>query len=225
MQFLSNVNFFDALDNIALERVIAQSSTRNLKKDEYLFYQGDNAKNFYLVLNGRVKLTQLDKEGDQVIHHYPGPGDPFGIVAVLREIDLPVTAQAVEDTQLLFWDQQTLRNLMEEYPQISFNAIRILSKFIVDFQNRIQQLSTERVERRIARALLRVSEQAGKKVESGIKIDIRLTRKDISEMCGTTLFTVSRVLKKWEKEQIVDCSSEFLIITNPHQLVKIAEDI
>jgi CRP-like cAMP-binding protein len=222
---LSGVDFFNALGDDAHEQIISQSSECEIAKDKYLFYQGDNASAFYLVIKGRIKLTHLDADGDQVIHHYPGPGEAFGIVAVLREMNFPVTAQAVEITQMLYWDEQTFRELLKEHPQIAINSIRILSKFIIDFQNRIQELSSERVERRIARILLRISDQAGKKEERGIKIDIRLTRKDISEMCGTTLFTVSRVLNKWEKEQFVDCSSEFIIIINPHQLVKIAEDI
>jgi CRP-like cAMP-binding protein len=86
-------------------------------------------------------------------------------------------------------------------------------------------VATERVERRIAHALLRLVRQAGRRVEAGVEIDFPLSRQDVAEMTGTTLHTVSRTLSAWESQGIVESGRQQVVIRKPHALVAIAEDL
>jgi CRP-like cAMP-binding protein len=61
-------------------------------------------------------------------------------------------------------------------------------------------------------------------VEAGILIDLRLTRQDLAEMSGTTLYTASRMLKLWEEKELVIASREQVIIKNPYGLARIVEE-
>jgi len=79
------------------------------------------------------------------------------------------------------------------------------------------------VEQRVAGTLVRLARQAGKRVRSGILIDIHLSRQDLAEMTGTTLYTVSRILSRWEQEGLVELGRERVVIRNGHGLVEIAE--
>jgi CRP-like cAMP-binding protein len=103
--------------------------------------------------------------------------------------------------------------------------LQILSGRVKEFQDRIRELSTERVERRIARALLRLAHQIGKKVPQGVYLDLPISRQDLAEMTGTTLYTVSRTLSKWETMGLITAGREHIIIHTPHGLVCIAEDL
>ena len=85
--------------------------------------------------------------------------------------------------------------------------------------NRIVEMATQHVEQRVACALLRMISQAGKKEDRGILIDFPVTRQNISEMTGTTLHTVSRLLSAWEKQGIVESGRRRIMVTEPHQLV------
>jgi CRP-like cAMP-binding protein len=89
----------------------------------------------------------------------------------------------------------------------------------------VRELSTQRVERRIARTILRLARQSGRKIEQGVLVDLPLSRQDIAEMTGTTLYTVSRVLSDWEDRGLVQSERQQVIITYPHGLVSLAEDI
>ena len=117
-----------------------------------------------------------------------------------------------------------MKKWLINYPQIALNSIRILSKFILNFQDRIRELSTERVERRIARSLLRLAVQSGKETESGVSLGFKLTRQDIASMSGTTLYTVSRTLSKWEGQGLVDCQHRAITLKELTAITKIAED-
>ena len=225
LHYLQTIELFRGLKQEQLSLILQEAYQLRFGKDEYLFYQDDPASAFYICLEGRIKLSQLTPEGNQVTMHYPGPGEAFGIIAVLREIRFPVTAQAVEDSLVLVWKDEVMKRWIQQEPQISLNSIRILSKFIENFQDRIKELSTEKVERRLARTLLRLAQQTGQKEVNGIRIQMQLSRQDIAEMAGTTLFTVSRTMRKWEVEGLLDCSEARILIRNPHHLVNIADDL
>ena len=225
LDYLKTIELFSGLQEEQLALILQAAQEKHYRKDEFLFFQDDPADVFYVCLEGRLKLSQLTMDGNQVTMHYPGPGEAFGIIAVLRGIRFPVTAEAVEDCTVLAWDHEAMKRWIKQEPQIALNSIRILSKFIENFQDRITELSTERVERRIARTLLRLAQQTGHKSVNGIRININLSRQDIAEMAGTTLYTVSRTLRKWESDGFLDCSGPQILITDPHKLVSVADDM
>jgi len=88
--------------------------------------------------------------------------------------------------------------------------------------NRIVELATQQVEQRIANAILRLVTQMGRKVEGGIEIGIPITRQNISDMTGTTLHTVSRLLSAWERDGIVASERRKITVTAPHRLVMLS---
>jgi len=87
---------------------------------------------------------------------------------------------------------------------------------------RVVEMSTQQVERRVAHALLRLVQQAGRKVEAGIEIDFPISRQDIAEMTGTTLHTVSRILSAWESDGLVEGGRQRIVLRDPHRLFQLA---
>jgi CRP-like cAMP-binding protein len=213
------------LEDESLQLVIASASLKNLEDGSFFFQAEDPATHAFILLEGKVKLVQLTADGHQVILGYLVPGRVYGIIAILKKVSYPVSAQAVGKCKALVWDQATLNHLMEKIPRLALNALRIMSGQIRDFQNTIRDLSTKRVEQRIARAILRLARESGKKTAEGVLIDLPLSRQDLAEMTGTTLFTVSRMLKEWEKQGLIQSQRQRVVITFPHGLVTIAEDL
>jgi CRP-like cAMP-binding protein len=224
-QYLKMVDLFKEIRSDDLDLIINDANFQEFMPEEALFFQDDPADNFYVVLKGRIKLSQLSPEGSQITFHYLKPGEAFGIIAVLRGIRYPVTAEAIDSCKVIGWQSEQMERWIRSYPQIALNSIQILSGFILDFQDRIRELSTERVERRIARLLLRLASHGGEKTDTGISLGLKLTRQDIAEMSGTTLYTVSRTLSKWESQGLIDCRQNEIYIIDPHSLTRIAEDI
>ena len=100
-----------------------------------------------------------------------------------------------------------------------------MTRQIQEFQNRFRALSTQRVERRIAWMILCLARQSGRKTDQGMLIDLLLSRQDIVEVTGTTLYTVSRVLSDGEKRSLAKSEWQQLVITYSHGLVSLDEDI
>jgi CRP/FNR family transcriptional regulator, nitrogen oxide reductase regulator len=222
---LTKTSIFTGLDAAALEHVLQASVKRSIDDGGFLFYQGDPADLTCVLLEGKLRLTQVTPEGQQVILRYIQPYEEFAIIAVLSNIEYPASAEAVEKSTVLTWNKQKMQQFMERYPRIAMNSIQVLADRIKEFQDRLREMSTERVERRIARTLLRLTRQAGRETQEGILIDLPLSRQDLAEMSGTTLYTVSRTLSGWENAGIIHSGRERVVILMPHNLVVIAEDL
>jgi CRP-like cAMP-binding protein len=105
------------------------------------------------------------------------------------------------------------------------NAVTVLGARYREMQVRLRELSTEKVERRVAHTLLRLAERAGRRSALGVEIAFPLTRQDLAEMSGTTLHTVSRTLSAWEEQGIVDSGRRRVILRNPRALMAIADEL
>jgi len=221
----SGVPLFQGLPGEGLERAVALSRRDKRAKGETLFVQGDQAEAFHLIVAGRLKVSQTTASGEQVIVRYLGPREIAGCVAVCGGVPYPASAIAVEDTWLMSWSRPRIAELAERHPAIALNAMRIMSGRTVELQERLKEMQTERVERRIARALGRLVVQAGRRTSEGIEIDFPITRQDLAEMTGTTLHTVSRTLSDWGSDGIVASRRQKVVILRPHALATIAEDL
>jgi CRP/FNR family transcriptional regulator, nitrogen oxide reductase regulator len=223
--YLRESILFRGMDDESLLEVVRAGRLRRVKNDGFFFHQGDPARVLYVLVDGRVKFTQVTAEGHQVLVRVSGPGEVFGAVAALGDAVHPATAQAHADSAALGWTSEVISGLMERFPKMALNVVRFLAGRVKEFQDRYRELATERVERRVAHALLRLADQIGRPVDDGILIDLTLSRQDIAEMTGTTIFTVSRILSGWEAQGIIESGRERVIVRKQADLDAIAEDI
>jgi CRP-like cAMP-binding protein len=199
---------------------------RAVEEGGYYFFQGDVADYLYIMMQGRAKLCQIGSDGQQVNLRTLVPGQLFGAVgAVESRATYPACAQAMEDSTAIAIESAAFRKMLETRPYLSFGLMQMMTGYIREMQERYRELATERVEQRIARALLRLAAQSGRRMGAGLLIELSFSREDLAEMTGTTLYTVSRVLSAWEKQGIIQTGRERIILPKPHDLVRLAEDL
>lgn len=222
---LTHVRLFEGLPLDVLERCVGLAHSTSRAAGEFFFNEGDEADHFFVLTSGRVKVTQLTPEGHQVVIRILNAGDVMGAVGAFGDPTYPVSTQAVEAAAALAWTSSTMRQLLESEPPIALNAVKFVAERLHDLQRRYRELMTERVERRVARALVRLAHEAGRQVEEGVEVDFPVSRQDIAEMTGTTLYTVSRLMSAWEGKGIVRSGRQRIVLTKPHALVALAEDL
>jgi CRP/FNR family transcriptional regulator, nitrogen oxide reductase regulator len=222
---LAKVPLFKDVAPDVLAPLIALAYLKPKCAGEFFFNEGDAAHEFFVLTSGRVKLTQLTPEGHQVVLGHIGPGDAFGGVGVFGDPTYPVSAETVESSAAMAWTSTTMQRVLEKHTAVALNALHFIADRLHDLQRRHRQLMTERVERRVARALLRLVREAGRRVDTGVEIDFPVSRQDIAEMTGTTLFTVSRLMSSWEERGILSGGRQHIVLLRAHALVAIAEDL
>lgn len=112
---------------------------------------------------------------------------------------------------------------MTEYPSIALNAMSDLATRVEELRDRYRELATECVEQRLAQALIRLAAQTGTQTQAGVLIDVPLSRQDVAEMIGTTLYTVSRILGAWERIGLVDVGRQRVEILDRAGLKGVAD--
>lgn len=216
-------DFLHGVSEIQKKEMVGQGRLQNLESGDVLFRQGDRAERSFLVLAGRLKLGKLHELGKEILVRYIGPGELTAMITVLQERDYPVSAEAIEATRVVGWDKQTMLRFMAAYPPVSLNMIRNSLDRLEELQNRYLELHVEQVEQRIARSLLRIMKQSGRRSGDDIVIDFPISRQELADYTGTTLYTVSRTLSAWEKKGWVKSGREKIVIANPHALVLFCE--
>ena len=185
-------------------------------RDESLFNQGQPARCLILIRSGAVKITQISASGNEVILWMYGKGSVLGVLSEPAAKSHPSTARAMEATTALVWDCATLQALVEMCPRIRQNLSEVLMSRLHELEERFREVATEKVARRLALALLRLSKHVGKTVHDGIEVS--LSREELAQMTGTTLFTISRILSQWSKENFVSSRREAVLLRDPRWL-------
>jgi CRP-like cAMP-binding protein len=205
--------------------MVAAARIRTIAPASVIFAEGDPASSFFVVLSGSVKLAQLTEDGDAVVFRLLAPGDAFGTASVLDTGQYPVSAVAVTAVSVCEWAAAAMRGYLEQDARLSLNVLRSVSERLQALRLQYRQLATENVERRVARAILKLVHQSGTRVEDGVLLDLPLSREDLAQLTGTTVFTASRIVSRWEASGVLRVERRRLVIRHPDTLHAIADDV
>jgi CRP/FNR family transcriptional regulator len=209
---LKKCEIFSGLTEKELSKISALFEERNIKKDEYIFMEEDPSNWFYILSKGRVKIVKHSHSGKDIILEIISPGDVFGGVAVLDKRPFPASAQAMEPAAVVRISRRNLFDMMEEYPGLKLAVVKSFSDRLRNAHETLKNIATERVERRIASLLLKLSEKVGVDDKGYKKLDFPLTRQEIAEMVGTTVETCIRSMSKFQKEGRVKSSGGRILV-------------
>lgn len=222
-QTLSSSILLNNLSSQAQSHVISAGWHLHAPINKYLYHAGEMADICYIVLTGKVRLTQITPAGQQVITQLVVPGFYFGLFTTLTKRPYFTSAKTIEACTLYCWETTIFRQLMRQTPDLALNSIDLLTNRFRHLQDRFREMATEPVEQRIAHMLIRLSQVVGRHEEKGIALDLRLSRKDLAEMVGTNLYSVSRCLRQWERCGIVRCGRQQVMICDFEKLTAVAE--
>lgn len=214
---------FQGLERAQIRIILDAATSRRADAGQAIFDEGSAATAFYLLLDGTIRVVKTTPHGDQVtLLHIPA-GQVFGIAPALGHTVYPATAIAASEVMVLCWPVACWPGFVADYPGFASQTYRTIGARVDEKITRIVEMSTQHVEQRIARALLRLINQSGRRTPEGIEITFPITRQDVSEMTGTTLHTVSRLLSAWERDGLVASTRKHIVISDPHRLVQLAE--
>jgi CRP-like cAMP-binding protein len=196
--------------------IFAYARITKFVRNERLFAQDQPIHKLIMIKTGSVKLTQLTPDGKEVILWLNGPGDAVGMHADVDGSNHSCSAHAMERCQVFVWESHLLQMLISRFPQIQINLGRILAGRLSELEERFCEIASERVPKRLALVLIRLLKSVGKESREGV--DVVITREELAQMTGTTLFTISRTLSKWANFGFIVPRREGVVITDPDRL-------
>ena len=149
-------------------------------------------------------------------------GEPFGGVVALSDAPYPVTAVVAQPAVVRQWTRDAVTSLLATTPQVRVNIMREMATHMTDALTRVRELATESVGQRLAHTLLRLARQCGELQPDGVLLTQPLTRQELADLTGTTLYTVSRTLSEWESRGLIETRKRMLLLRSTKKLGQLA---
>lgn len=213
---------FAALSARERHSVAASASLRGLTADRQAFAQGEPANDFFLTLSGHIKLVRNDWGRGPVILRIVHPGEPFGLGRGPHAKRHTATAIALSDSTLAVWPLHSWQQFVRDMPGLPLGLVQLLERRLSDAQDRFVEIASLDVPRRIAHAILRLIDQAGRQEAGGVRIDFPVSRQDLAALTGTTLHNVSRILTRWERQGVLSGGRRTLLVRDIPALMRLA---
>jgi CRP-like cAMP-binding protein len=207
---LQHYSLFSNISPRDLDAIVGAARRCEIPRGRPIHNEGEPVRQLVLITLGSAKVVQFSRNRTEVILHICGPGeliDPLGIAqrGVYRS-----TAKTMQVCEALAWEIGTFDSLSRQYSILRLNAALIIGKQLQDMENRFRAISTERVEMRLRSQIVRLVNQVGHRNNGSIEITI--SREELAQFTGTTVFNVSRFLSKWGKQGIVRARREAVSI-------------
>ncbi|WP_448104474.1 response regulator [Pedobacter panaciterrae] len=196
-----------------LKELIASRKIKHIKKKQVLFYEGDRPQGLYLVMEGSIKTSKRSLDGRQLITSLYKPDDYIGLDSLLLEEPFTETAEATEDTSLCLLPKELILSLLNKYPEVSRQFIKILSQDIHQKEEQLLELAYLSVRKRIAQVLIRLS------TKSPSATLLTISRDELAELAGVALETVSRTLSEFREEGLIEKKGNQLELADMNRLM------
>jgi CRP-like cAMP-binding protein len=217
------VQHFSLFLNLSPEEcreIVSSARQENYERRQTIYFEGDPVSQIVLLTSGCVKVSQLGQNGSEVILRLHSVGDVVGKTGCSKSRHCSM-AQALAPSSALVWDAGVFESLSQRFPILRRNTVLSLCERLEKLEERFREISTERVAARLSREIMRLLPQVGRRV-NGV-IEINLSREELAQLIGTTLFTVSRLLSDWDERGIVNTGRESVSVNDLQALQQLAE--
>ena len=222
---IATLPVFKGATDEGLASLLKAARSLRYPREAAIFEQEEDARTFFLLLDGHIRVVKTKPDGEQMIARYINAGELFGIAVAMGLAVYPASAVAAADCVILSWPSDLWPQLIAECPALGAGAYQTIGARLTETQERVLEMSTEQTSQRVAHAVLRLVHQSGRKTDAGIETDFPITRQDLAEMTGTTLHTVSRLISAWEGDGILVGGRQKVTVLDPHRLMLVAENL
>jgi CRP-like cAMP-binding protein/AmiR/NasT family two-component response regulator len=197
----------------ALHHIIEERKARLVKKSQVIYYEGDKGNGLYVLLSGKVKTIKLAEDGRELMTGMYAADDYLGINAMLANEEYSDTATALEDSLLCLIPKEQLEQLLNLYPEVAREFIKLLANDIREKEEQLMQMAYHSVRKKMAEALLRLQRQGGTD-------SFKIAREDLAAMAAMATETVSRTLSDFKDEGLIEKSGSKITILATAKLTK-----
>ena len=180
--------------------IVAMAWEKTYRAGKTIFCEGDPVQQVVFLVSGSVKLSQCGIQGREAILRIVGPGETL-CAECFPKYHHCSTAQTITASSALVWPATKFEGIAQRYPAFGRNISCSLLRTLNQLEVRFRELSTQKVAPRLSSQLLRLVRQVGR--PSNGHVEIKMPQRDLAQLTGTTLFTVSRLLGQWEALGIV----------------------
>ena len=209
---LSDISLFEGLTPAQLDWVAKNAHRRVFAAGTNVMTVEQPGEAVFIILHGTVKI-HIEQGGRDVILSILGGGDLLGEMSLIDSMGRSASALTLESSLMLWMDKTTFNYLLDNFPPVARNLVKILSARMRLSDQVIQSLATLDVNGRVARQLLAFAERYGREVSDGVQVRIVLTQGDLADLVGASRKRVNQAMVFFKEQGLAstDADGRFII--------------
>ena len=204
---LSDIQLFEGLTPAQLDWVSHRAHRRVFPTGKNVMLVEQPGEAVFIILHGTVKVY-TEQGGRDAILSILGTGDLIGEMSLIDSVGRSASVVTLEDSLMLWMDKVTFNYILDNFPPIARNLVKILSARVRLSDQMIQSLATLDVNGRVARQLLAFAERYGRDTDGMVKIRIALTQSDIADLVGASRKRVNQTMVYFKEEGLVSMDAD-----------------
>lgn len=189
------------------------------RKGSFLFLAREEARGFFRILKGEVRVFRMDESGKELEIVRLRPGDFFGEAIALLKGKFPAFARAAQDCDVLFFDTQTVFRKMAEEPSVARFLVLLLAGKCQVLNRRIETLGLKTVRQRLAQYLLSFCPG-----DEPCRFELPVRKVELARQLGTISETLSRNLRLLQEEKTIEVRNRTILVKSPRRLREILQN-
>jgi CRP-like cAMP-binding protein len=222
-QLLRSSPFFSRLGDSEADAILAQATVARYAEGALIFAKGDPGNSMMAVLRGRVMISSPSVDGRQVVLTTFREGDVFGEIALLDGKERTTDATAAADCELLVVAGRSLLALLERRPEIAHQLLIVLCERIRRTNEQVEDFAFLHLETRIAKALLRLVQEEGKRTPAS-RLGLKISQRALGEIVGSSRESVNKHLQDWKRSRIIELEKGSILIRDVEALAALASE-
>ncbi len=213
---LRQLHLFKNLSDVQLEKLQSASHSIHLEANQLLFEHGQAAQHFFWVKTGRIKLYRLSLDGkEKIIEMIPAHHTFAEAVMFMQRHVYPVSAQALETTEVISFSNDVYMQLLRESPENCFQLLGDLSMRLHGLIDEIDQLTLQNATYRLIGFL---QQQLAVQTEEPLAILLDIPKNILASRLSIQPETLSRILKNLVSAGIIRVEGKVIKIQDVHKL-------
>ncbi len=204
--FINEAKGYEELQKLSNDR-----KTKVFKKRDNLFDEGDYPRYLFFVKSGKIKTYKTNENGKDYIIDIYKAGDFIGYVDLIKDNPYTESAAALEESELSLIPKEDFQKLMYSNRDVSSQLIRMLANNVSNKEEQLLQLAYNSVRKRVADAVLFLSEKEDTD-------EISILRDDLARIVGTAKESVIRMLTEFKHDGYIDITDGLITIKNREKL-------
>lgn len=214
----SNSYLFSELEESARAKLSAMIHTKRYASGEVVFREGDPGDSMLVVMRGHVRILTTADDGKGIILAMLGPGEVIGEIALLSGGERSAEAISEGAVELAVLSKRDLIPYLERNPKICIRLLRILALRLRDTSETLKDRTFLSLEARFAKSILKLSDAFGRETENGIRIELKLSQKNLGEMLGVSRESINKQLQAWSGQGIARFNRGYIEIMQRNAL-------
>lgn len=195
---------FAAMNEAEVAELLAHARLQAIPARQMIFQAGEPGDSLYVLLDGKVKISLISQDGKEAILSLMAAGEVFGEMSLLDGLPRSATVTALEDCRLMVIGRQDFLQFLRQHSDVALNLLAALSQRLRSTNNLVENLSFLNLPSRLARLLINLGQQYGRRGAEGVQIGMRLSQEELGNLVGASRESVNKQLRAWVESGLLE---------------------